>query len=246
MPKHRPGSDRDRSRSPPALRVMATPIYWLTCCCWASRIQCLRLHAPSPKEGPAVRPHRSARSVFGTRHPDSAPPSSRKIRPSRPLRQLVKVPPRATRQPRHGCCGTAASPVPSGRPFHDRGSLLTGARKAYLGSRHPVKGPAQGRCGLLFPRKRCAKYLTPVSRGDAPCPIQQRLGTQSVYYDTTTMSSGMPSVTTSNRLAGGDGSVSQGTQQGYYARNTMSSGSHRIRGDAALVTGFFAEVTRHQ
>jgi hypothetical protein len=60
---------------------MATRFIWLTCCCWASRIQWLRPHAPSPKEGPAVRPHRSARSVFGTRHPGSDSLPSRKDPP---------------------------------------------------------------------------------------------------------------------------------------------------------------------
>ena len=84
------------------------------------------------------------------RHPTRWPhdPARKPDRPIRPLRQLVNV----LGPARRDNLGTAdaalaASPVPSGRPFHARGSLLSGARKAYRTPVTPVKAHEQtGHC----------------------------------------------------------------------------------------------------
>jgi hypothetical protein len=87
------------------------------------------------------------------RHPLA--PSSAPDKMARRSRLLLKrLQPRSSvpsaslslcRPTRSGSLGTAdaasaASPAPSGRPFHARGSLLTGACKGYPVLRHPVKG----------------------------------------------------------------------------------------------------------
>jgi hypothetical protein len=222
---------------------MATPVYWLTCCCWASRID------PGPRARPKARtPHQ---------HHPLAPSSAHDTLARSPLISK-EDPPQPSAAP--ACQGAAPRdatasarllrhcrftrsirpPVPrSGVAPHRSPQSLPWLPPPCQGSRARSLRPA-------VPSKAMRQVSDPSFPGRCSVPHPATLGTPSVYYDTTAMSSAMPSVTTSTWLAGGDGSVSQGTQQGYYARNTMSSGSHRIRGDAALVTGFFAEVTRHQ
>jgi hypothetical protein len=105
------------------LRVMATP-HSLACLLCASRSsRPVRLSPGAPAHQPLA--------------PSSAPDGSRS-------REACSLPPPASPAP--ACKGaippaltaigtadaaTAASPAPTGRPFHVRGSLLSGARKAY-------------------------------------------------------------------------------------------------------------------
>jgi len=59
-----------------------------------------------------------ARSLLASAHPSPAPACQRASPPALTATGTADA-------------ATAASPAPTGRPFHVRGSLLTGARKAY-------------------------------------------------------------------------------------------------------------------
>ena len=121
---------------------------------------------------PAPAP--SARSVFGTRRPGPrSRPLPRWLRSSRPLRQLVKVLPRAARQPRYGCRGTAASPAPSGRPFHFGGRSSPEPAKLTPPPASLSRLGFGGHCVLPFPRRDALEHRPRFPRGDAPCRIQQ-------------------------------------------------------------------------
>ena len=135
----------------------------LACCC--GRAESILAPQADSRKKSAPTPAPSARSVFGTRR-DSPHRARRSRRPRaiRPLRQLVNVLPRAPWQPRRGRCGSAASPAPSGRPYHARGSLL--AEPANPTSPRPTLSRVGHRViGVLrVPRKRRARELPPVSR----------------------------------------------------------------------------------
>ena len=145
--------------------------HWLLCCCWTSRID-PGPAGPYPQARTPV-PAPSARSVFGTRRPGPrSHPLPRWLRPGRPLRQLVKVLPRAARQPRYGCCGTAASPAPSGRPFHFGGRSSPEPAKLTPPPASLSRLGFGGYCVLPFPQRGALEHRPrfPPGRRSVPHP----------------------------------------------------------------------------
>ena len=141
---------------------MATPMCSLACCC--GRAESILAPQADSRKKSAPRQHHplapsSAPDVIaptGPVVPDDPAPSAR-------CASLSTCCP-APWQPRRGRCGSAASPAPSGRPYHARGSLLaepanpTPPRPTLSRVGHRVIGV------LRVPRKRRAREPPPVSR----------------------------------------------------------------------------------
>jgi hypothetical protein len=163
------------------LRVMATRHYWLAVAVCESKVVSQPPQV-SPRRYPTLRSLR-------LRHPTRCLAGSVAAPPIRPLRQLVNVPGPARRD----SLGTAdaapaASPAPSGHPFHARGSLLSGARKAYRTSDPMSRVGTRYRCALhSLGRDASRNCLRSPARRSTPHPSTS--GTPSVYYVITTMSS---------------------------------------------------------
>jgi hypothetical protein len=161
---------------------------WFSGCCCCVRVRIGRAPATLPKETAQHKPAPLAPSSA----PDAMAPRSQAHKPdhpSRPRHQLVNV----LRPARRDSLGTAdaataASPAPSGRPFHARGSLLSGARKAYRSFAPMSRVEAQCHCALHSLRSDAPKNcLRSPARRSTPHPSTS--GTPSVYYASTTMSS---------------------------------------------------------
>jgi hypothetical protein len=104
------------------LRVMATRCSGLLAVC--ERLQQTRPPVPQV-DPPTIRSLR-------LRHPTSMTPEAHSLPPiPPPAPACQRATPLALTATGTADAATAASPAPTGRPFHVRGSLLTGARKAY-------------------------------------------------------------------------------------------------------------------
>jgi hypothetical protein len=137
------------------LRVMATRMATGMCCC-------VRVSTAVPP--PLFPGGRADHPLAPSSAHDAMSRTTRfRSRPIRPRRQLVNVLPRAASQPRHGCCGVAASPVPTGRPFHVGGRSSPEPAKPTVRS-SPCQGFGTVPLRSAFPRQGRAKELSPVSR----------------------------------------------------------------------------------
>jgi hypothetical protein len=195
-------SHRLRSRTfplaqKPALRVMATRCIWLTCCCWASRSN------PGPRASPKA--HTSHQ------HPPLAPSSAHDTRTHSPLFSRMLSPPSAAPACQRAAprdVATSARLLRHRRftrsirpPVPQSGVAPHRSPQSLPCLPSPCQGSGPGPLRSAFPSEGTHWSGDPDFLGRRSVSHPATLGTLSVYYDTTTMSSRMPSGTKSTRPA---------------------------------------------
>jgi hypothetical protein len=179
---------------------MATPVYWLTCCCWASRIQCLRPTRPPRKKAP--------RSVLTD---PLAPSSAHDASARNPFRRRNPAPAvRCASLSR--CCparrdnlGTAAAALPL-HPFHPAARSTIGGRSSPEPAKLTLPPATMSRFGarviaFCYSLGGTRWSSDPGFLGRRSVLRPATLGTPSVYYGATTMSSRLPWAALRARLA---------------------------------------------